>query len=678
MDETPDDSADQDETPRRPGGPQLWTRRGALRLMGSGGLAGASYLLLQNALDDGTSVRPGGASASREVRTSPAGQAATTTTESADVPPGFARWSDPATWGGRVPGARDVAVVERPVLLDVDAEAGGVRIARDGELMFDPAASRTLRTTGNVAVDGALRMRPADAETVHRLTFTGIDESVVVGGHTHTALPTDVGLWVLGTGEVEVAGTAKTAWTRLTGPVRAGATRFEVAEADGWRAGDEIVVTPTEPATVEDYAYKHDRVAIASVDGTTITVERPLEHPHPEVTVRDGATWHAEALNLTRNTIIEGTAQGRAHVMILSSRPQSLAYVELPHMGPQEPNPESPDEPDIGVLGRYGVHFHMVGDGSRGSVVAGAVARDGGNHAFVAHLSNGVTFRDCIAHDMVEDAFWWDFGPDEDASAVPSHDITYERCVAHLIHHGSDKFDLAGFVLGAGDGNAVRGCVAIGILGATESAAGFAWPAASNDERYAWVFEDSVAHNCANSALYFWQNEVPHSIVDRFTGYHCGHGIFAGSYSNLVSYRDCTVYACRESGLVINAVPGSPRRGDETITFEGMYVDQQGLTDHAVDITEHIVDSDRETALTGCTFAGGSRAQVAIPNGSELHQLYRFHGCTFHGNAFWLGDDVPSHTTIRVDDDQHGSIVVRRADQSGDLNRDWNAAVSPA
>ena len=62
-----------------------------------------------------------------------------------------------------------------------------------------------------------------------------------------------------------------------------------------------------------------------------------------------------------------------------------------------------------------------------------------------------------------------------------------------------------------------------------------------------WTFEDNVAHNNRHSGIYFWQNGVPRTIVDRFTAYHCGQGIFAGSYANLVSYRDCTIYACEKA-----------------------------------------------------------------------------------------------------------------------------------
>ena len=81
--------------------------------------------------------------------------------------------------------------------------------------------------------------------------------------------------------------------------------------------------------------------------------------------------------------------------------------------------------------------------------------------------------------------------------------------------------------MGAGDGNVARGCVATGIQGGAESSAGFHWPSHSRNDQV-WTFEDNLAHNNRHSGIYFWQNGVPRTIVDRFTAYHCGQGIFAG------------------------------------------------------------------------------------------------------------------------------------------------------
>ena len=57
------------------------------------------------------------------------------------------------------------------------------------------------------------------------------------------------------------------------------------------------------------------------------------------------------------------------------------------------------------------------------AVVTGTVIRDCGSHAFVPHMSNGISFTDCIAYDVNEDAYWWD-APDQ------SNDVHYQHCMA--------------------------------------------------------------------------------------------------------------------------------------------------------------------------------------------------------------------------------------------------------
>jgi hypothetical protein len=282
---------------------------------------------------------------------------------------------------------------------------------------------------------------------------------------------------------------------------------------------------------------------------------------------------------------------------------------------------------------------------------------------------------------MVDDAFWWDLSLEGGRDLVPSDDIVYERCVAHFVKSGGNsRYNLTGFLMGAGAGNIARGCVSTGIQGGAESSAGFHWPSHSRDKNI-WIFEENLAHNNRHSGIYFWQNGAPRTIVDRFTAYHCGQGIFAGSYSNLVSYRDCTIYACRKNGLVISALPSREgRRSGETITYEGMYIDQDGLSDYAVHITKHIARgaSDRVTILEGGVFTGGRVAQVGIPDGGRHPQLYDFVDCTFQGNAFWLGDGLPAETVLRVEGGPDGSFVVRPADQRGDARPEWNASVTDA
>jgi hypothetical protein len=607
---------------------------------------------------------------------------ATTPDTTADTPPPEdvpgdlpgARWSDPATWGGQVPSEGDVATIDQPVLLDVDATVTGVRIGPQGALVFDPATGRRLVTSGNLVVAGRLVLRPADVAVVHQIEFVNIDEARFIGGHSHEPIEEDVGLWVVGDGVLDARGTPKTAWTRLAGEANAGDGTITVDDAKGWQVGDEVVVTPTEPTAVEDHSVHHDRRVIASIDARQITLDRPLDHPHPAVTVRPDVVHRAEVLNLTRNVVIGGTPDGRSHViMLMTTKPQQISHIGLRQMGPRQGEDEE-------VLGRYAIHFHADEGGSRGSVVEGVAVYDSTGHAFAAHLSDGVTFRDCVAHDLVDDAFWWDLSVDGGGrDLVPSNDIVYERCVAHFVKSGGNsKFNLTGFLMGAGDGNIARGCVSTGIQGGAESSAGFHWPSHSRNQEV-WTFEDNVAHNNKHSGIYFWQNGAPRTIVTGFTAYHCGLGIFAGSYSNLTSYRDCTIYACEDQGLVISALPA--KRGDksgETITYEGMYVDQAGLTDYAVLITKHLSRGGRVTMISGSTFMGGRQAQIGLPEGGDHPQLYDITACSFEGNEFWLADDVSVETLLNVTDSSAGSFTIRRADQPGELRAAWNASVTEA
>jgi hypothetical protein len=582
-----------------------------------------------------------------------------------------ARWSDRSTWGGRVPGRNDVARIGQPVLLDVDAQVAGVHIGPRGALVFDPTSSRRLASRGNVVVAGRLEMRPAGPHIAHRITFVGINEARFRGGHVMAPLPTDVGLWVVGAGVLDAHGTPKRPWTRLARAAQSGARSITVADAAGWRVGDEIVITPTERPTVRHHWAHHDRRRIVAIAGRTLRLDRPLSYRHPAITVRPGVIHRAEVLNLTRNVVIAGTPAGRSHlIFLMTTRPQQLAHVHLHDMGPRHGDDE--------VLGRYALHFHVAHDGSRGSVVDGVVVSDSTGHAFAAHLSNGVTFRGCVAHDLVDDAFWWDLSlSGEGRDLVPSHDIHYDRCVAHYVRSGGNsKFNLTGFLMGAGHGNVARGCVATGVEGGAESSAGFHWPSHSRDDN-TWTFVDNLAHNNRHSGIYFWQNGARRTIVDRFTAYHCDQGIFAGSYSNLVSYRRCTIYACRNDGLIISALPArSGLMSNETITYQGMYIDQDGLSDFAVRITKHLAQGGRITRISRSTFRGGRRAQIGLPQGGDHPQLYDFARCRMIGNNFWLAGNLPFRTRLRVRPPVGDPYVVRRRGRPGRYRRAWNASVS--
>lgn len=286
---------------------------------------------------------------------------------------------DPGVWSnGRVPSTTDNVTIShklytngRSVEVGSTTEAGGKLTMRKGGIQF---------------------------RSINTQLFQG-------SGMSLRETPNDVGLWVQGSGELDLQGEAKRAWTTLVGSAVRGAFSITVNDASGWKVGDEMVVVPTDtpnPSTLDwddakgaagemdPFALKFERRIITSVSGNTVSFNTPLAYDHLSVTSSDiGKTWTAEVANLTRSIVIEGT-QGRtssAHIFIKSSRAQTIKYVEGRYLGARKNGYRSGDL----VNGRYGIHFHHCGDGSIGSIVEGNAFHDLRNRVFVPHESNGIT-----------------------------------------------------------------------------------------------------------------------------------------------------------------------------------------------------------------------------------------------------------------------------------------------
>ncbi|MDP8957694.1 MAG: G8 domain-containing protein, partial [Actinomycetota bacterium] len=333
-------------------------------------------------------------------------------------------WSDLSAWpGGKVPGPGDVAAVGGAIVLERDALVAGVVIGPGGSLSFAPDRSVLLESTGNLVVEGQLSMRPSSSAAIHTLRFPDVNDSGFQGGGMDP-LNSDVGLWVMGAGRLDLQGSPKQAWGYQS-------------QGTGWQGGDELVATPVSPGDFDGFR----SVALGGAVPSSYRA--------------------AEVLNLTRNVRLEGSSGGQSHVLIRSTAQQHIENVQLRYMGVG------------GTLGRYPLHFHHCMDGSRGSVVRGVVVRDSLNHAFVPHNSHGITFRDCIAYDITEDAYWWDprvqgflrlsrsEREDPENQEMPANDISWEGCVAALVR--GDRVRLGGFRLGRGTGNRCVGCVAVGV-----------------------------------------------------------------------------------------------------------------------------------------------------------------------------------------------------------------------
>lgn len=464
----------------------------------------------------------------------------------------------------------------------------GYTVAPGQLVELNPNANTTLDLGGNLIVQGTLRSWPA-AGITHTVRFSGINEAGYVGGGG-VPVGSDKGLWVTGAGRLDIMGAAKLPWTRAASGLAAGATSASLeAVPAGWKVGDEVLIAPTEKPNVNGFSTHHEVRTITALNGFTVSFAA-LSYPHPRVTVKPGKAFGAEVVNLTRNVRIEGQdATHRAHVWMKSSVPQSIRFAAVRYMGPQKGSPPGP------VLGRYGLHFHQAEDGARGSLVEGVVVRQTGAVAYAAHRSHGITFRNTVAFDTQDVAYWYDAG----ASEAPN-DTLYDGAVAAFVRQPPNQsgYRLSGFRLAQGTGNACLRCVAFGVQG-NVGASGFEWPEMSSS---VWRFEDSVSHDNRYNGIFVWQNSPNVHLVERFTGYFNGNaGIEHGAYTNEYHFKDNALYGNKVAGVILHA---ETLQDPPATSFQKPYIDGAGITANAVLLAKPTVVDRPPVLWCGATITG--------------------------------------------------------------------------
>lgn len=85
----------------------------------------------------------------------------------------------------------------------------------EGTLTLDPTKNVTITTNSNIVLTGTLISGPRP-DVSHVIRFRNIDENKFVGGGVDV-LSTDVGLWVTGSGQLDLEGSLKDGWDGLRG-----------------------------------------------------------------------------------------------------------------------------------------------------------------------------------------------------------------------------------------------------------------------------------------------------------------------------------------------------------------------------------------------------------------------------------------------------------------------------
>lgn len=304
-----------------------------------------------------------------------------------------ARWSDPASWpGGLIPASgEDVTIPEgKSILLDVNKlELNNLTI--NGTLVFadqdiDLRASR-------IIVAGRLELgvpsKPFQSSAT--ITLTGSkDERTIT---------------IVSGGVLLMHATSPKAWTKLAANVFQGDTRFNLSEATDWQAGDEIVVAST------DFDFEQtERFTLKGVEGSTLQVDEGFAYKHwGKLQSYNGQTLdeRAEVANLSRRVVIQGDESSTkngigGHVMVVAGGQALIDGVEFYHMGQR------------GELGRYPIHWHLLGDLSRGQYIKNSSIHETFNRCITIHGSNGVQVVNNVAYKSEGHCIFLEDGAEED------------------------------------------------------------------------------------------------------------------------------------------------------------------------------------------------------------------------------------------------------------------------
>ncbi len=339
-------------------------------------------------------------------------------------------WSDASTWKpARVPAANDRVLISRDskVLYDIKSQAVVRLVQVYGNLTF----ARDRDTELNV---GVLKVQQSEecSESGFACDFEGVNfagepllpregklPTLEIGTLEHpipaefTARirlhllegmdPDDAPAIVCCSARMEIHGAPmKRTWLKLDQDVKPGDATVVVAEeVNDWRVGDEVIVTGSEHSSGGG-SYREDPDSLSTeerkitkIDGTTITLDRPLEKVH-----FGSGEFRSEVANLSRNVIIESTNPSgvRGHTMYHAYSQGGISYARFAHLGKEN------------VLGRYAIHFHLLGDSMRGSQVLGAAIVDSHNRWVTIHGTHYLIVRDCIGYKSVGHGFFMEDG----------------------------------------------------------------------------------------------------------------------------------------------------------------------------------------------------------------------------------------------------------------------------
>jgi hypothetical protein len=338
------------------------------------------------------------------------------------VPAEVLRWSDPATWNGVPPGARDVVRVPagRALLVDQDVQVAALEIM--GTVLFAPR-DLAVRCVG-ILVNGPGVLRAGDAERpfTHRLVFTlsgGTDRDMIDGLGSKFMAAVDGG-------SIELFGRRRPGWVVLGDTVAPGSIILRLNEPVDWSPGDRIAIAS---GGVDLPLVEERTVFGVTADGLRVTLDAPVLHKHVGRNARARgvqSTAVAKVVLMSRSIVVEGD--------VASSRSGYGAHVMVAGHAPREPGSDPAGGSRgcfIGVefrrvgqfnyVGRYPVHW-FENPTARGSVLADCVIHQSFQRGVVVAGTRGVRLHGNVVFKPLGHGFIVD--QSEDSASILTTNLT--------------------------------------------------------------------------------------------------------------------------------------------------------------------------------------------------------------------------------------------------------------
>jgi hypothetical protein len=378
-------------------------------------------------------------------------------------------WSDPSIWDS-IPNSSTLVEILHQVTLDKSVTINGMNV--QGELSLDPTKFIGISSTRNIIVTGRLISRPS-GDVDHYITFTGINENNFVGGG-NTVLESDIGLWVMGQGALNLEGARRGTWEpksdRIDEIIFLARSQTRNIIIGGTTSGQShIFIKSTTPQNIRYVEFRNmgprkDR----NGDGVKelITGRYACHFHHSE----DGS----------RGSLVEG------------------------------------------CIARNCNSHCFVAHGSHGITMKQNMVFDSMETAFwydLGHKTNDLR----LENNLVSNITYVPRSLDQDSGDAPTFGAG-----GFLLGFGDGNVcngNLVAYTSGdTRDGGAY---IWPEVRNDNDVTAQLESP---------WEFKNNIAYRCP-SGISVWQNNNHHHIVENFIGYYCDTSIFHGAYQNHYNYQ---------------------------------------------------------------------------------------------------------------------------------------------